>query len=268
MPSSAPDGRAALPSPGLQGNGLHLAYSHQLTLGVPEGHVRAHFTAARDRCLNDAALRCVLMDASLHNVDAVTPRGDESESGDLELRLPHEAIGTFVNALSQPLEDETAGTVAVTSQATTAEDLGQPIADSERRHAQLTDYRDRLHELESRHDIKVDDLIKIAGQISDVQSQLEAADAQQRDLAQRVNTEKLSVNFHGPARSGGSFGPVSSVWKNAADILGDSVASALEFSITALPWLPLVGLGLLILRAARWLIFRPRRLTPAPGLST
>ncbi len=111
-------------------------------------------------------------------------RGTLSPSAHPTVRLPHEAVAPFTQALTAPLPGERPGDVVVRSRATQAEDLRRPIADGARRLAQFTGYRARLTALAARPDIHVDDLIKLAGQLAEMQSRIEAADAEQRTLAQ------------------------------------------------------------------------------------
>jgi hypothetical protein len=238
-----------------QGAGMHLAYKHSIGIEVARASLRRHFVAARDRCINEAALHCVLLSASSNGTGMERDAAEESRaSASLHLRLPHDFIVPFVNALTSPLPGEPPGVAQVRQQSTTAEDLGQPIADVQRRLAQLTDYRDRLQTLEKRPDIHVDDLIKIAGEMSQVQTQLEAADAEKHELAERVDTEELDIAFDEPVREG-AFEAVRMAWARGAETFSFSMATAIEFSIAAIPWLPLLALLMLTARAARRFVF-------------
>ena len=228
-----------------------MAYTHHVGLEVPNASLAQHVARARERCVNEPALQCVLLAASTNQTRQF--REGDIHTGALHMRLPHAVIVPFVNALTQPLPGEGAGAVQVLRQSTDAEDLGQPIADAEKRHAQLTEYRDRLHALAARPDIHVDDLIKIASELSQVQSQLEAADGQQRDLATRVDTEELYVDYSTP-NDPGAADPIHQAWANGAETFANNAGAALEFSIASLPWLPLAALALFALRLARRLV--------------
>jgi hypothetical protein len=230
--------------------GLHLAYHHEIGLALPAASLRRHFTAARDRCTNDAALHCILLAASLDaGARAAAPDGD-APSALLRLRLPHDQLANFANALTDPLPGERSDVVAVVRQSTTADDLSRPIEDAARRLAQLSDYRARLNALAARPDTKVDDLVKIASELSQVQSEIESAQAQQRDLGLQVDTEALDIDFS-TARQDVAFSPVSQAWSRAGETFWQSVAAAIDFTIAAVPWLPLVALGVLALGLVR-----------------
>lgn len=248
-----------------QGAGMHLAYKHAVGIEVERASLDRHFVAVRDRCVNEAALHCVLLSAS------TVGDGSEREAiqgawqrASLDLRLPHDMIVPFVNSLTNPLPGESAGVARVRRQSTSAEDLGQPVADVARRLAQLANYRDRLQTLAARADVRVDDLIKIAGEMSQVQTQLEAADAEQRELALRVDTEELTIAFEEPIGEN-AFDAVRNAWARGAETFDNSMANAIEFAISAIPWLPLVALLALAARAARRFVFGGARARRAAG---
>ena len=237
-----------------QAPGMHLAYSHTVGLEGGGSALTAHFTAARDRCLNDAALHCILLDAQF----GITPTygaATQLRSGSLRVRLPHDQISAFANALTMPLPGEAAGLVRVVRQSTTAEDLGRPIADVGQRMAQVQDYLASLKALGSRLTISVSDLVKIASETAQAQTQLETAQAAQRELAQRVATEELEVDFQELAPAPVAADPVAQVWADAAATFRRNLADVVEFAIAAAPWVPvgLVGAALLVLM--RWMLF-------------
>ena len=249
------------PSP-QQGPGVHLAYTHAVTLQVGGAALRAHFTAARDRCLNTPALHCILLHASL---DAVRPNyggGSGTRSADLRVRLPHDQIGPFANALTDALPGEQAGLVRVLDQSTDAEDLGRPVRDAAQRTAQLSDYLASLKALGARLTISVSDLVKIAGETAQAQAQIEAVQAEQRELALRVDTEALAVSFTEPAPVVAIQDPVDETWSQAATIFRASAAQVLQVSIGALPWLPVLLFIVLVLAISHRLIFGRRRRVP------
>ncbi len=223
-----------------------LAYSHTLAIDLPAARLAAHFRAARDRCLTDGALHCLLLESQIE----MDPRGVARPRARIEVRLPHAAVPVYVAAVMAALPGEPATAVVVRAQATRAEDLGRPIEDGERRLAQLTDYRTRLAALAARSDIKVDDLIKIAGETSRVQAEIEAATAAQRMLAQRVATEALSVSWESDVGANGMWAPVRDTWRRGGALLGESAGDALRFAIVALPWIPIAVIAVGLLRWA------------------
>lgn len=228
-----------------QTSDVKLAYTHDLTIGLPPQRVTAHFEAARDRCLNEAALKCILVAASID--DGQRPSG--RPQAQIQVRLPHDSVAPFMAFVTAPLPGEAAGEVVVRSQSTRADDLTDAIEDGGRRLAQLTAYRTRLDAIAARPDPRVEDLIRIAQELAQVQSQIEDADAKQRGFSQRVDTELVSVALRSDEARAGPLAPVEEVWDQAGQTFGTSAGSALRFVVAGLPWLPLVLVGLLLLRA-------------------
>ncbi|WP_244474905.1 DUF4349 domain-containing protein [Methylobacterium sp. Leaf99] len=252
-----PAPEVASPLPSMQANrsaAAKLAFTHDLTLGLPPDRVAPHFAAARNRCLSDTGLGCVLVSSSLE--DGARPSG--RPQAQIQVRLPHESVAPYVAFLTAPLPGEAAGDVVLRRQATRADDLTTPLEDGDRRLAQLTAYRARLDELAAKSDTRVEDLIRIAGELSKVQSQVEEGEARQRGLQRRVDTEIVSVFFHSDGARSGAFAPVEDAWSQAGQTFGASAGDALRFAVASLPWLPVAAIGLLLVRVL-WRLRRRRR---------
>ena len=236
--------------------GPKLAYSHRLSIETAPQSVKPRFERARDACLSPTSNDCELLYASINGGD--TARGARPRAA-LTVRLPHAAVAGFEEALLAPLAGERPGETILRSRSTTADDLTTAIADVDRRLAQLTDYRDRLTTLAQRPDAKVEDLVKVESELSSVQSQIETLTGQQRKLAQRVDTETLTVDLDAAVPLNGIGAPVATAWRDASRVLGQNAASALRFGIGSLPWLPLVALAFAVIRFARpFLVWRGR----------
>ena len=244
-----------------QGAALNLAYSHQVGLQVAGGALTAHFDAARDRCLNTAALHCILLNADFSTVPQYgTPESpNPRHEGSLSLRLPHDQIAGYAASLTAPLPGEPAGLVTVIRQSMSAEDLSQPVADIGQRVAQLQSYLASLKSLGERLTIGVSDLVKIAGETAQTQTEIEAAQAEQRNLSLRVTTETLDIAFSEPTPPPPTPDPIAESWTNARDTFARSTAAALDVAIAAIPWIPLAILGLILLWMIRILLFGQRR---------
>lgn len=228
-----------------------LAYRHDLTVGLAPDRVAPHFAAARDRCLNETA-GCTLLTASIRDGS-----GTRQPQAQVQVRLPHAAVAPYVAFVTAPLPGEAAGDVTVIEQATRAEDLTAAISDTGRRLTQLNDYRSRLTALAEKPDNRAEDLIKIAGELAQVQSQIEEAEGTRRGLDERVDTEIVTLNVRTSRARAGAFAPVQEVWSRSGPILGESAASALRFTVASLPWLPIVLFAALLLRLV-WRIRRKR----------
>jgi len=236
-------------------DGPKLAYHHWLEFEMPAPSVAPRYERARDKCLADPAEGCILTNAS---IDAGDPRNGRGPHASLTIRLPHAAVAEYEQALQQPVAGETAGAVELRARNTTADDLTAAIQDTDRRLAQLNDYRDRLTELAKRADAKVEDLIKVEQELSNTQAEIEQITAQQAHLNQQVATELLTINLSADTATDGISGPVSQVWRNARAVLGQNSANALRFAIGAVPWLVIGAVGLALLALVR-AVFRRRK---------
>jgi hypothetical protein len=223
-----------------------LAYSHTLSLEMPEATVAPRFERARDRCLDDAALGCTLLSAS-HELRMYS----NPARATLIVRLPHDGVAKFEASLFEPVAGERAGEAAVMSRATSTEELSVLITDAERRMAQLADYRDRLSALAQRPDARIEELMKIASELSTVQSQIEALTAQQKTLAERVRTELMSIVLVSRREPGDAVRPLVELSRQSVALLAESVADAGRFVLRALPWLALLSLALVALGRLR-----------------
>src|SRR5436190_5828555 len=79
-----------------------------------------------------------------------------------------------------------------------AEDLAEPVADTERELAQLTTHRDRLQELMKSKDIKLDSLITVSRELASVQSRIDEVATRKAGLRRRIDTELLSIDLRLP----------------------------------------------------------------------
>lgn len=222
------------------------AYTHELSIAVAPRFVAAHFERAKSLCLQDAALRCILLDASSN----LSGGGSSRPNAHLQLRLPHETVDRFSKIAASPVEGEESTDLRVIRSATRLDDLGRPIADTKRRLEQLENYRERLKNLESRADSRVEDLIRIANELSQTQTQIEEIDEQRRRLVERVETELFNLSIQSETPAGGALAPIEHVWRRAASILGASAAQALRFVLTLIPWTPVIIVLLALLRWA------------------
>jgi hypothetical protein len=240
--------------------GPKLAYSHNLSIETKADMVKQRFEQVRDACVSGTIAGCVLLNASIEEVGF--DRGRHPVAS-LSVRLTHEAVGPFEQAVLKPLPGEQASDVAVVSRSTSAEDLTAAITDGDRRLAQLTDYRDRLTVLAKRADAKVEDLIKVQSELSSTQSLIEELTAQQKRLGERVATELETVQITGKVAVG-QGSEIAEVLHRSAKILDGAVAASLQFLIAAVPWIVTVMVVMILLPVVRilvrilWRIGRPR----------
>ena len=244
----AEDGRVR----GQSQSGESYVYDHNLTVSMASDFIRARFERARDKCQNDPALKCKVMSASFRLVgepDAPLPVAN------LSVALPHESVAPFEQALMELLPNESKDDVLIKARVTSAQNVTNQVKDIESRLSQLTNYRDRMMELSKRGGAKTDDLIKIEGEISRTQAEIEGIEGQRRDLAERIAKENVSIAFEAQSTASDALQPVRDVWQNSLRVLGGSAAAVLALFVGILPWIPVFLLGFF---GVRWFWRRVR----------
>jgi hypothetical protein len=231
------------------GGNAALAYSHLLNVELSSDLVEVRYNAVRNLCLTDVNLGCQLLGSE---ITASTYSAYNSHA-ELRFRLPHASVQKIEDAVLAPAGKE--GTVRIRARSTTAEDLTGPIADIDRRLQLAKDYRERLTKIAARPDLPTNDLIKVESELSNTQQQIENMTAEQRGLSHRVETELLTIGFYDTPTIGSAFQPIGRSFQQAGITFGRNVADAIEFTIGALPYLPL-GAVFFVLAGYGWKLFR------------
>jgi hypothetical protein len=190
--------------------------------------------AAQQACTSRAELSCVLLDVSVRTDEAVP-------SGRLVMRLSPAAVPQMIGIASEGGK--------ITSRTTHAEDLAEPVADTERELSQLSVHRDRLMELMKSKSITIDQLITVSKELASVQSRMDELSSRKANLSRRIDTELLTINMSMPVQAvaaeehpiGDAFAAFGSEFKAA-------VANVIRFIAVVAPWLVVVLPGLVLLR--------------------
>jgi hypothetical protein len=222
---------ASAPAPAAQA-ARYMAYEHYLTLDVTEDRVAEVHKSLEATCLQATAHECVVLGSQLSTGRHV--------SAELRVRAKPEGIRALIESVSAQGE--------VISQSVTAEDLAEPIADTETKLAMLNDYRAKLQTLSDRARGDVDALIKVSKELADVQSQIEMLAGTRANMFRRVETQLLTVSI--------SSGSQPSFWRPIADALaefGITLSSAIAALVRMVAYLLpfsvlLVGLGWAVLK--------------------
>jgi hypothetical protein len=228
------------------------SYRHVWSLEMAKDTISPRFERARARCLQDKTLNCRLVSA---NISTDNGASFSFTSADLEVLLPHDKIGVFEKSLSAPLPGRNDDRVIVQSRSTHADSVENEAGDATRKVSQLAAYRDRLALLARRPNLSIEDVIRLEAEQSRVQEGLDDAIGKQRDLNEGVARERVNVML---SERPGITGPIAQVWRNAMTLLIESTASALQFTIQVIPWLPIVGAGI-YLASWLWRLFRRRQ---------
>jgi hypothetical protein len=152
----------------------------------------------------------------------------------------------------------------VVSRTTHAEDLAQPVADTDRQIALLTTHRDRLSEIMKSRELKIDQLIAVSKDLATVQTDLDAAASQRANLRRRLDTELLDIELSVEGASyGGANTPVRDAIRSFSFDFANGIGMVISFVAVALPWLVIVLPGIILLRLFwRWVGRRFLRVQP------
>lgn len=217
----------------------YLAYEHRVSIEVEEDSLQPSFQNAVERCAGDSAHACEIRHSSLST--------GEYPSADIQVRIKKDGVAGFIQAAAENNK--------ITRQEVSAEDLAAPIRDNEKRLKMLEDYQRRLVELESRSAKDIDSLIKIASEIAETQSELEATRGEQEFLMKRVNLDIVSIHFHTDPEDS-VLEPIGEAFDDFTHNLAEGIAGAVTAVAYILPWsLILTGLFFLL----RWLWSKRKR---------
>lgn len=215
---------------GAKGPNALFSLRHDLTVAMARDAVAARFQAARDACLKDKALHCVLTSASLSVSQIVNAQ--------LQVALPHDQVAAFERRLLAPLPQDRNGMPEITARSTSVENQTEAAADVERQLTQAVAYRDKLEELSKRPNLTVDEVIKIHEQLTEAQAAVETALAAKRVSDSDIRLEKMDIALEERivpvARSA-----FAGFWTNTGAVFMASTAEMLLRIVNALPWLPL-----------------------------
>jgi Domain of unknown function (DUF4349) len=208
-----------------------LAYKHTVQLDTQQEKIAMIHEAALAACREASADLCTVLASRLSN--------GRFAAASLQLRIKPAGVPKLIAALNRQAD--------ITEQSTQAEDLAGPIQDGEKKLAMLTTYRAELEALRKRAGNDVDALIKVTHELAKVQSELEAANGQQADLVQRVETEILDITIRSE-RNQSFWGPISLAATEFGSSLSQGVSTAVTGVAYLLPWTLVIGLAVWIAR--------------------
>ncbi|WP_158681682.1 DUF4349 domain-containing protein [Microbulbifer pacificus] len=210
----------------------YLAYTHRLSIALPSAQLEKSYNRILDWCGAAERYRCTMLQSQLET--------DNYVSGRIELRIVPEGVPELLELVS--------GAGEVTSKATSVEDLGDAIVDNQKRLELLKNYRDRLEVLSGKPNNDVDALIKLAGEMAKVQSDLELASGQRQRLLQRVEMDLVTIYFNAYTQRSFLF-PIKAAIKDFGSKFSRGIADAVTAVAYLLPWLLLLLIALFIVRA-------------------
>jgi hypothetical protein len=224
-----------------------LAYEHHIFVEVAKEVLPARMQEIQTACTSNKDLACLILDYSIRNDDGVP-------SGTIRMRLAPTGVDPMIAIAGKGGE--------IASRNTHAEDLAEPIADTDRQLALLTTHRDRLAEFMKSRDIKVDQLIVVSKELATTQAQIDALGTQRANLRRRIDTELLTINLSIPSfASAAEQSPILDAFRAFGSEFRHAVANVIRFLAVLLPWLVVIVPGLIFIRflwrwIGRWLARR------------
>lgn len=223
-------------------NNPNLAYDHRFEIELPREDVNKRFKATIEYCNQQVEHACTITGSSIN-------RGESYVAAEMGVRIKGEGVDQLIKMASE-------GGV-VRSQHTSAEDLSESIADHEKRLKMLLSYEGKLKKLESRTGHDVDSLIKIASELSQVQSDIEQAQGGGESLRKRVLLDLVTIRFSSIYESS-FWGEIGDAFEEFGDNLSEGTANAILAVAYLIPWLVVISAFFFLFRWLRNLI-RKRR---------
>jgi hypothetical protein len=223
--------------------GSFLAYEHEVTIRMAGSRIATRVATVRAACMDERFGACTVL--------AEEQGAGEAPHGRLQLRAAPVAVDKLV-ALA-------AGGAEIAQRSTHAEDLADAVRDNGLRQRRLELQHAKLVELAERRDAKLEDLLSINQQLSELEAELQQAGQEAAQQRRRIDTNLLTLDFQSlgvtaeTSETRRAFRGLGRVWDNSMAVLVTLVGALLPFAALA----GLIWAGVSALR--RW-----RRHPPKP----
>ncbi|HEY5808649.1 MAG TPA: DUF4349 domain-containing protein [Povalibacter sp.] len=214
--------------------GDSLAYEHTITIELNKDLLTARIEEVQNACRADKQFGCTLLDVSVSSDEQIP-------SGSLRMRIAPGGVDTIVATASN------GGKVA--SRTTHAEDLAEPVADTERQLTLLTTHRGRLEDFMKNKALTVDQLITVSKELATVQTQIEQFSTTRANLRRRIDTDLLNISMTLPRLDyRAEQSPVLDALRSFGSDLKQALANVISFFAVLVPWLIVIVPCLLLFR--------------------
>ena len=183
---------------------------------------------------------CEIIQASL----ALRGPDQGARSANLQLRVARDQLEQFLGAIDasgvEPIEKNVS-----------REDRTLQWTDLQARRQSAEQLRDRLQSMVTNHQTdKLADLLALERELNRVQSTLDSMTAQSRVLAGETERVRFDINYRSAPATIASdvWSPILDAWHEMGKTFTQSVAGAMLFVASALPWIVILVPGWLLLR--------------------
>jgi hypothetical protein len=208
-----------------------LSREHTVVIDLSEAALETGFRKVVDRCMADSDHHCTILQSDLSS--------GQYPSGLIKLRIEPAAVEDLVAFAS--------GLGRLESRATTVEDLAQSIQDTQSRIEMLTTYRKQLLELRAKATTNIEAAIKIASELSTVQSDLERATGEAAFQTKRVTIDVVTLRFD-VTEQRAFWRPVREALRDFLGHLSEGMSQAITAVAYIVPWLFIAVPGLYLVR--------------------
>lgn len=212
-----------------------LAYEHWVSIELDRKVIPARLHEIESACAASKPGDCTVLEVNLQSQKDVF-------NGLVRMRIAPGSVDSTIESASRGGK--------LTSRSTRAEDLAQPIEDTQRKLALLATHRDRLTEIMKSKDLKIEQLITVSKELATVQTQIDALGTEQAQLQRRVDTDLLTISLAPPdVAYSAQETPIRDAFRVFGSNFREAVSQVITFVAFVLPWLVIVLPGLFLLRA-------------------
>jgi len=208
-----------------------LSREHSVTIEVPQSDLHSGFQRLTDRCTADSANHCTILQSDVSS--------GQYSAGLIKLRVDPNAVEGLIGFA--------ASLGRLEHRSTQVEDLADAIQDTQARIEMLTTYRRQLLELQGNAGTNIDAAIKVASELSSVQSNLEQANGQAAYQAKRTTTDIVTIHFSVTEQKA-FWRPIREALRNFFGNLSEGISQAITAVAYILPWLLVVIPGVYLVR--------------------
>jgi hypothetical protein len=221
-----------------------LAYEHTVTIDLDRDALSVRLHEIETACNTDTASRCAILESSLR-------WQDRAPSASIRMRLAPGGVDGLIALAGKDAK--------LRERNTHAEDLAQPVADTERELALLTVHRDRLTEIMKSRNLGIDQLITVSRELASVQAQIESLNSTHANLMRRIDTDLLTIELVAPVQDFVfETTPVRDALRESSRNFREALGEVIVVVTIVVPWLFLILPSLVLLRmfwrwVGRWL---------------
>jgi hypothetical protein len=221
-----------------------LAYEHRVSVDLAKDALPGRLREIEAACNTDTAARCTILESSLR-------WQERAPSASIRMRLAPGGVDGLIALAGKDGK--------ILERNTHAEDLAQPVADTERELALLSVHRDRLAEIMKNRNLGIDQLMTVSRELASVQAQIESLNGTHAHLMRRIDTDLLTIELSSPVTNLlFETTPVRDALRESSRNFREALAAVIVFVAMLVPWLFVILPSLILLRlfwrwVGRWL---------------